>query len=200
MAQQIDPSSEAMGAWPQKVEQCNVPQPFCTFQFNRKIVQPYNFMMPQWAWELVEKRNKLEFLLAVRYGMEFDLNQINDALLHRPSFHTVKYVEFQYYLKKHALKEIAVLMAEFESKNFSIRFKTSFSVLDLVSLKGTIDTLNPTELVKNATELARNNYNGTVINRQLFKQIFNQDYDPQALKLLASDRRYPDTNTGSRNW
>lgn len=200
MAQQIDPTADAMGAWPKKVEQCNVPQPLCTFQFDRKIVQPYNFMMPEWAWELVEKRNKLEFLLAVRYGMEFDLTLINENLLNRLSFHTMKYVEFQYYLKKHALKEIAVLMAEFESKNFSVRFKTTFSILDLVFLKGTIDKLNPAELVKNATELARNDYNGTVINRHLFKQIFNQDYDAQALKLLASERRYPDTDTGSRNW
>lgn len=197
---QIDPAAEAMGAWPKKVEQCNVPQPLCTFQFERKIVQPYNFMMPKWAWELVEKRNKLEFLLAVRYGMEFDLNQINEDLLYRPSFHTFKYVEFQYYLKKHGLKEVAVLMAEFESKNFSIRFKSSFSILDLVFLKGTIDKLNPVELTQNAAQLAQNSWQGTVINRRLFKQIFNQDYDAEALKLLASERRYPDTDTNIRNW
>lgn len=201
MAQEmIDPTSEAMGEWPKKIEQCNVPQPLCTFQFDRKIVQPYNFMMPKWAWELVEKRNKLEFLLAVRYGMEFDLNQINENLLSRTSFHTIKYVEFQYYLKKHGLKEVAVLMAEFESKNFTIRFKSSFSVLDLVFLKGTIDKLNPVELTKNAAQLAQNSWQGTVINRGLFKKIFNSDYDSQALKLLADKRYYPDTGRDIRNW
>lgn len=157
-------------------------------------------MMPRWAWELVEKRNKLEFLLAVRYGMEFDLNIINQNLLSRPSFHTIKYVEFQYYLKKHVLKEIAILMAEFESKSFSIRFKSSFSVLDLAFLKGTIDRLNPVHLAENAVQLARNNYNGTIINRKLFKQIFNQDYDNKALKLLLSKHYYPDTSEDMRNW
>ena len=203
MAQQkLDPTSDAIEAWPKKIEQCNVPQPFCTFQFERKIVQPYNFMMPKWAWELVEKRNKLEFLLAVRYGMEFDINLINEDLLLRPSFHTDLYVKFQYYLKKHALKEVAVLMAEFESKNFSLRFKSTFSILDLVFLKGTIDKLNPAQLTLDAIKLAKNDYNGTVINRHLFKQIFNQDYNAEALKLLASQGYYPDsaTGTGTRSW
>lgn len=112
--QMIDPKSEAMGAWPKKIESCNVPQPFCTFQFDRKIVQPYNFMMPQSAWDEVLNKNKLEFLLAIRFGMQYDLNLINESILLNSSFHTDLYVKFQYFIKKHALKDMAVLMGEFQ--------------------------------------------------------------------------------------
>lgn len=196
----IDPKSEAMGAWPKKIESCNVPQPFCTFQFDRKIVQPYNFMMPQSAWDEVLNKNKLEFLLAIRFGMQYDLNLINESILLNSSFHTDLYVKFQYFIKKHALKDMAVLMGEFQSQVFLTRFKTTFAVQDLVSLKGKIEKLDPTRLMRNAIELAKNDYIGTVINRQLYNKIFNQDYDLAALKLLSSQGYYPDSLSVTQNW
>ncbi|MDV2440383.1 hypothetical protein QR665_13000 [Acinetobacter gerneri] len=196
----LNGTEEAMNGFPKKVEQCDVPEPFCIFQFKKKVVQPYNFMMPLWAWDYVLKKNKLEYLMAIRYGLEFDLTMINSNELHRPAFHTLMYVNFQYYLKKHAMKEMSIVVAEFEKTAFSTRFKSTFAVKDLLSLKGTIDNLNVVGLTIDATNLAKNGFQGTAINRKMFKRIFNQDYDPRALASLAQDRKYPDSGEVRSEW
>lgn len=54
--------------------------------------------------------------------------------------------------------------------------------------------------MRNAIELAKNDYIGTVINRQLYNKIFNQDYDLAALKLLSSQGYYPDSLSVTQNW
>lgn len=188
--------------WPKKVEQCNVPQPFCIFQFKREIVQPYNFMMSKNTWEFLAQKNKLEFLIAVRFCMQFDINKINEDLLYNLSFHTDMYVKFLYYLRKHAEKEVVVAMAEFQSQAFSLRFKNTFAIGDLLSLKNTIDKLNLSSLIADVTKINRNGKTGTVINRNLFKEIFSFDYDPATLKLLANQGYYPDeaNSAATRSW
>lgn len=65
---------------------------------------PYTFMMSAQQWEYVERRNKLEFLLAVRFGMEYDIAKLNEDVLLSTGFHTGMYVKFQNYLRKHYQK------------------------------------------------------------------------------------------------
>lgn len=69
-----------------------------------------------------------------------------------------------------------------------------------MNLKGKIDKLDPSKLVVNAMELARNNYHGVVINRSLYNRIFKQDYNLEALRLLASQGYYPDSLSKQQNW
>ncbi|ENW93326.1 hypothetical protein [Acinetobacter dispersus] len=111
----IPSTSDAWGTFPSEVEVCNVREPFCVFQFNKPIAVPYNFMMSASQWKRLSQENKLEFLLAVRFGMEYDLSKLNkDGLLSTIGLHTQMYIKFQSYLQKHYQKEIAVLVAIFQ--------------------------------------------------------------------------------------
>ncbi|CAM3587168.1 hypothetical protein VXG46_002028 [Acinetobacter baumannii] len=192
----IPPNSKAWEGYPSKVESCNVPKPFCYFQFDRPIAMPYTFMMSAQQWEYVERRNKLEFLLAVRFGMEYDIAKLNEDVLLSTGFHTGMYVKFQNYLRKHYQKDAAVLMAVFQSNAFTTRFGTSFAIEDLVGLKGAIDDLRVDDIMTGAHMISRRNGHGTQINRKMYQQNFNQDYNPTMLKTLAAQGLYPDEIEG----
>ncbi len=47
-----------------------------------------------------------------------------------------------------------------------------------------------------AFNISRNNGFGTVINRKMYQQNFDQDYNPTMLKTLAAQGLYPDEIQG----
>lgn len=189
----IPSTSDAWGAFPPEVEVCNVRKPFCIFQFNKPIAVPYSFMMSASQWKRLSQDNKLEFLLAVRFGMEYDLSKLNkDGLLSTTGFHTQMYVKFQSYLKKHYQKDAAVLVAIFQHNAFTTRFKSAFAVGDLFSLKGEIDDLRVDDIMTGGIMISRHGGRATFINRKLYQQIFKQDYNPEMLRVLATQKIYPD--------
>lgn len=188
----IPASSEAWEGFPTKNESCSVPQPFCFFQFNRPIAQPYTFMLPAHHWEAVARQNKLEFLLAVRFGMEYDVSKLNEDVLSTTGFHTGMYVKFQHYLKKHYQKDAAILLGLFQQTAFTTRFTTAFAVEDLIGLKGTIEDLRIDKIMIGADLIAMRGGFATQINRKLYRHLFNQDYNPNMLQTLAQQGLYPD--------
>lgn len=106
-------NAKAWEGYPDKIENCSVSQPFCLLEFNRKIVQPYNFMMPAHMWKHLANTNKLEYALAIRFGLEHDVLP-HENLLSATGYHTRMYVLFQRYLKKNVVKEAALIVAEFK--------------------------------------------------------------------------------------
>ncbi|WP_168378664.1 MULTISPECIES: hypothetical protein [Acinetobacter] len=183
-------NAKAWSGFPDKVESCSVRQPFCLLEFNRKIVQPYNFMMPSHMWEHVYNTNKLEYALAIRFGLENDVSDVEN-LISTTGYHTRMYVLFQKYLRKHIVKEAALIVAEFKSNEFKTRFGTTFAIQDLVGLKGTLDDLNIGEVLAGAAKLQMLR-GGEKINRNMYKMLFNQDYNPKMLKVLAEQGIHPD--------
>ncbi|WP_180081994.1 MULTISPECIES: hypothetical protein [unclassified Acinetobacter] len=183
-------NAKAWEGYPDKTESCSVRQPFCLLEFNRKIVQPYNFMMPAHMWEHVANTNKLEYALAIRFGLEHDV-LANENLINTTGYHTRMYVLFQKYLKKNVVKEAALVVAEFKSNEFKTRFGTTFAIQDLIGLKGTLDDLNISDVMVGAAKLQMKN-GGEKINRTMYKLLFNQDYNPKMLKVLAEQGIYPD--------
>lgn len=73
-------------------------------------------------------------------------------------------------------------MAVFQSNAFTTRFGTSFAIEDLVGLKGAIDDLRVDDIMTGAHMISRRNGHGTQINRKMYQQNFNQDYNPTMLK------------------
>lgn len=91
-------------------------------------------MMSPEHWKEVAETNELEFLLASRYCMEIDLTQVSEELIARTSYHTLHYIKFQSYIKKNAIRQTASIISEFKKQEFTLRFKTTFAIHDLLFL------------------------------------------------------------------
>ncbi|MFX7540762.1 hypothetical protein ABTJ80_19855, partial [Acinetobacter baumannii] len=78
---------------------------------------------------------------------------------------------------------------------FTTRFGTTFAIEDLVGLKGAIDDLRIDDIMTGAHMISRRN-GATQINRKMYRQNFNQDYNPTMLKTLAAQGLYPDEIEG----
>lgn len=205
----IPPSSPAWDAYPQEQKVCEITEPLCNDHIkirNYYMARPYNFMMniSQWA----EIDNDIELLMAVRFGMEWDVNTLKDGFMSDPAFHTQMYIKFHNYVLKHAMKEGARIVAEFQQTAFKVRFLSTFAVDELLELrnlskfdqgkeiygkiedlKDTFSKLNAASASINLTALRRNN--GPLhINRDMFKKVFNQDYNPKMIEIMKQKREY----------
>ncbi|ACJ40325.1 MULTISPECIES: hypothetical protein [Acinetobacter calcoaceticus/baumannii complex] len=203
-------SSPAWDAYPHEEKVCVITEPLCNDHIkirNYYMARPYNFMMRvnQWA----EVANTIELLMAVRFGMEWDMNKFDDRLLADPGFHTQMYIRFHNYVLKHAMKEGARIVGEFQQTAFKVRFLSAFAVDELLELRnlskfdqgkeiyGKIQDLKDTFAKLNAaratTDLAqlRMNDGPLFINREMFKKVFNQDFNPKMIQIMKQTREYP---------
>ncbi len=205
----IPGSSPAWDAYPHEEKVCVITEPLCNDHIkirNYYMARPYNFMMSinQWA----EVKNTIELLMAVRFGMEWDMNKFDDRLLSDPGFHTQMYIRFHNYVLKHAMKEGARIVGEFQQTAFKVRFLSAFAVDELLELrnlskfdqakevygkiedlKDTFAKLNVATASVDLTKLRRNN-GPLFINRDMFKKVFNQDYNPKMIQIMKQNREY----------
>lgn len=119
---------------------------------------PYNFFFDNYYWKQVEIVNKVEVLLAVRFGLEHDINKLGDGMINRLSFNTMMYIKFSQYVKKHAAKEAFQIINEFEKTAFSLKVKLGFSPMDVLLILGLKKSLSVPEVAKDVRALASNNY------------------------------------------
>ncbi|EPG37573.1 hypothetical protein [Acinetobacter colistiniresistens] len=201
--------SPAWDAFPNEQKVCVMTEPLCNPYIkarNYGMARPYNFMMNVDQWGRV--KNRIELLMAIRFGMEWDTKQYPDSQLADLGFHTQMYIRFHQYVLKHSIKEAAKIVAEFEQTAFKVRFLSAFAIGDLLelrnldpfsqgksaltnlnSLKKTIKKLNVTDAVSELSSLQRNG--GPLhINREMFKQVFKQDYNPKMIDILKSQGVY----------
>ncbi|MFW1942034.1 hypothetical protein ACG93R_00755 [Acinetobacter guillouiae] len=181
------------GQFPEDVELCNYTSLTCNPILkvgNYYIAAPYNFFFDSWYWEQAQKVNKLEALLAVRFGLEYDINKLGDGMISKLSFNTQMYIKFSQYVKKHAKKEAFQIIHEFEKTAFSLKVKTGFSPTDVMLILGIKKALSTPQVIVDAKALADNNFCPLYINRQTFNQIFKTDYHAGMLKQLTNDRTY----------
>ncbi|MFB0550797.1 hypothetical protein ACET1S_18275 [Acinetobacter baumannii] len=206
----LSDSSPAWDAYPHEEKVCVITEPLCNDHIkirNYYMARPYNFMMRinQWA----EVANTIELLMAVRFGMEWDMNKFDDRLLSDPGFHTQMYIRFHNYVLKHAMKEGARIVGEFQQTAFKVRFLSAFAVDELLELRnlskfdqgkeiyGKIQDLKDTFAKLNAARASvdlaqlRMNDGPLFINRDMFKKVFNQDFNPKMIQIMKQSREYP---------
>lgn len=176
--------------YPEEIKVCELSEPLCNSYIkarNYYMARPYNFMMLPEHWEKVT--NQIELLMAVRFGMEFDMNKFGDNIIYQSSFHTQMYIKFHNYLNKHAMKDVAKIVAEFQQTAFTMRFKSTFAIHELAFLKSNIDKLNILTAIDNVRALSIN-AGPLTINRNMYKNVFRQDFHPQMVEQLIQNRIY----------
>ena len=182
------------GMFPKGVEVCNYPSVTCNPAFkvgNYYIAAPYNFFFDEDHWKAIQEINKVEFFLALRFGLEYDINKFGDGMINKLSFNTMMYIKFQQYVRKHALKDATKLVMQFEKATFSLRLKVPpFGLMDIFKALGVKNNLKLPEAMSNIQQLAENGYSPLYVNRATFKSIFNTDYHPAMLKQLTLDGTY----------
>ncbi|MCH7306603.1 hypothetical protein MMO38_00380 [Acinetobacter sp. NIPH 1852] len=201
---------ESMVNPPQEQKVCVMTEPLCNQYIKERnyyMARPYNFMLDLGQWTDVAQNN-IELLMAVRFGMEYDVNTFPESYIHDIGFHTQMYIKFHDYVLKHSLKEIPKIVGEFQQTAFKVRFLSTFAINDLRELrnlgpfaqgKGAVKALNDLNKtvgklnVVNATAaLADLTKNGGPlhINRNMFKRVFKQDYHPNMVQILRNEGIY----------
>ncbi|MEQ1064681.1 hypothetical protein ABLB96_15505 [Acinetobacter sp. XH1741] len=205
----IPDTSPAWDAYPTEQKVCEITEPLCNDHIkvrNYTMVRPYNFMMNIQHWAEVE--NTIELLMAVRFGMEWDVNKLPESNMADPAFHTRMYITFHNYVLKHAMKEGARIVGEFQQTAFKVRFLSTFAVDELLELRNLSkfdqgkeiyskiedlkDTFAKLNAAKASTDLAqlRMNDGPLFINREMFKKVFNQDFNPKMIQIMKQNREY----------
>lgn len=206
----LSSESPAWDAFPNEQKVCVITEPLCNPYIkarNYDMARPYNFMLSIEQWEQVSK-NTIELLMAIRFGMEWDTKQYPDGQLTDLGFHTQMYIRFHQYVLKHSVKEAAKIVAEFEQTAFKVRFLSAFAVGDLLELrnvgpfaqgKGALTSLNALKktirklkVYDAVNDLRALQANGgpLIINKEMFKQVFNQDFNPRMIEILKSQGIY----------
>ena len=109
------------GQFPEDVELCKYNSLTCNPILkvgNYYIAAPYNFFFDEDHWKALQEINKVEFFLALRFGLEYDINKFGDGMINKLSFNTMMYIKFQQYVRKHALKDATKLVMQFEKATF----------------------------------------------------------------------------------
>lgn len=200
---------DSMAGFPEEQKVCVITEPLCNQyikQRNYYVARPYNFMMSVTDWFEVE--NTIELLMAVRFGMEYDVNTFPDGYMSDTAFHTQMYIKFHNYVLKHSLKEIPKIVGEFQQTAFKVRFLSTFAVNDLLELrnfgpfaqgKGAVKALNDLKKtlskldVRQATTdlaLLQDNRGPIHINRNMFKKIFKKDFNAGMVQILRNQGIY----------
>jgi hypothetical protein len=68
-----------------------------------KQIVPYTFCIPQHLWDHIKRRQPFEYDMALRFGLEFDLRQIEKdtpGFIYTEYFHTMMYLKFATYITK----------------------------------------------------------------------------------------------------
>ncbi|WP_431830768.1 hypothetical protein [Acinetobacter ihumii] len=205
----VSGDAPAWSGYPKEQKICVITEPLCNQYIKERnyyMARPYNFMLYIEQWGNV--KNKIELLMAIRFGMEWDTNKLADGNLYDPAFHTQMYIRFHNYVLKQSLKEIPKIVGEFEQTAFKVRFLSVFAVDELRELrnlepfaqgkgalkslndlKKTISKLNVVSATRDLSLLVQNK--GPLhINRDMFKKVFNQDYNPRMVQILRDEGVY----------
>lgn len=205
----VPSDATAWSGYPKEQKVCVITESLCNQYIKERnyyMARPYNFMLDIEQWGNV--KNKIELLMAIRFGMEWDTNKLADGNLYDPAFHTQMYIIFHNYVLKQSLKEIPKIVGEFEQTAFKVRFLSVFAVDELRELrnlepfaqgkgalkslndlKKTISKLNVVSATRDLSLLVQNK--GPLhINRDMFKKVFNQDYNPRMVQILRDEGVY----------
>ena len=199
----ISGKSNAWVAFPEEKNVCEFSEPLCNNIIkvrNYYVTRPYNFMMNLDQWSSIT--NKIELLTAIRFGMEWDTNNFPEGYLSDPAFHTQMYIKFHKYLMKNVMREAPKIVAEFQKAVFKARFLMTFTIdevkdiphlkthdqlqsalMKAKNLQNQIDKINVIDATRDMF-LIQNNRGPITINRNMFIDVFKQDFNPHMIQIL----------------
>ncbi|MDC4761781.1 hypothetical protein NQ808_01090 [Acinetobacter baumannii] len=159
----------------------------------KKIV-PYTFCIPQHLWDHIKKRQPFEYDMALRFGLEFDLREIEKAtpgLIYTEYFHTMMYLRFATYLYRIATDKALVAATELLKDSFKIRVAAHYKNLeDIIELApaghGIFDKGRYTALAANN----KDNRGPIMIGHRLYQMIFKKKWNRQAYELCRTEYGY----------
>lgn len=205
----ISGKSNAWVAFPEEKNVCEFSEPLCNNSIkvrNYYVTRPYNFMMNLDQWSSIT--NKIELLTAIRFGMEWDTNNFPEGYLSDPAFHTQMYIKFHKYLMKNVMREAPKIVAEFQKAVFKARFLMTFTIdevkdiphlkthdqlqsalMKAKNLQNQIDKINVIDATRDMF-LIQNNRGPITINRNMFIDVFKQDFNPHMIQILKSQGIY----------
>lgn len=205
----ISGKSNAWVAFPEEKNVCEFSEPLCNNIIkvrNYYVTRPYNFMMNLDQWSSIT--NKIELLTAIRFGMEWDTNNFPEGYLSDPAFHTQMYIKFHKYLMKNVMREAPKIVAEFQKAVFKARFLMTFTIdevkdiphlkthdqlqsalMKAKNLQNQIDKINVIDATRDIF-LIQNNRGPITINRNMFIDVFKQDFNPHMIQILKSQGIY----------
>lgn len=205
----ISGKSNAWVAFPEEKNVCEFSEPLCNNIIkvrNYYVTRPYNFMMNLDQWSSIT--NKIELLTAIRFGMEWNTNNFPEGYLSDPAFHTQMYIKFHKYLMKNVMREAPKIVAEFQKAVFKARFLMTFTIdevkdiphlkthdqlqsalMKAKNLQNQIDKINVIDATRDMF-LIQNNRGPITINRNMFIDVFKQDFNPHMIQILKSQGIY----------
>lgn len=205
----ISGKSNAWVAFPEEKNVCEFSEPLCNNIIkvrNYYVTRPYNFMMNLDQWSSIT--NKIELLTAIRFGMEWDTNNFPEGYLSDPAFHAQMYIKFHKYLMKNVMREAPKIVAEFQKAVFKARFLMTFTIdevkdiphlkthdqlqsalMKAKNLQNQIDKINVIDATRDMF-LIQNNRGPITINRNMFIDVFKQDFNPHMIQILKSQGIY----------
>lgn len=159
----------------------------------KKIV-PYTFCIPQHLWDHIKNRQPFEYDMALRFGLEFDLKQIEKntpGLIYTQYFHTMMYLRFASYLYRISRDKALIAATELLKDSFKIRVAAHYKNLeDIVELApagyGIFDQARYTALAMNN----RSNRGPIMIGHRLYQMIFKKNWNRQAYELCRTEYGY----------
>ncbi|MDC5098216.1 hypothetical protein OHW41_20020 [Acinetobacter baumannii] len=159
----------------------------------KKIV-PYTFCIPQHLWDHIKRRQPFEYDMALRFGLEFDLREIEKAtpgLIYTEYFHTMMYLRFATYLYRIATDKALVAATELLKDSFKIRVAAHYKNLeDIIELApaghGIFDKGRYTALAANN----KDNRGPIMIGHRLYQMIFKKKWNRQAYELCRTEYSY----------
>lgn len=103
----------------------------------KKIV-PYTFCIQQYLWDHIKERRPYEYDMALRFGLEFDLSEINKnnpGFIYTEYFHTMMYLKFAIYIRttsqRNALKAVGELMSDGYKLRVAAQYKNMEDIVQL---------------------------------------------------------------------
>lgn len=205
----ISGNSNIWEAFPEEKKVCEFSELLCNSVIkvrNYYIARPYNFLMSLDQWSSIT--NKIELLTAIRFGMEWDTNNLPEGYLSDPAFHTQMYIKFHNYLMKNVMREAPKIVAEFQKAVFKARFLTTFTIdevkdipylntqdqlksalIKAKKLQNQIDKINIVDATRDMF-LIQNNKGPITINKNMFIDVFKQDFNPNMIQILKSQGLY----------
>lgn len=160
-----------------------------------KTIVPYSFGIPQYLWDHIKERRPYEYDMALRFGLEFDLRQIdrdNPGFIYTEYFHTMMYLNFATYLrtnsKNNALKAIAELMSDGYKLRVAAHYKNMEDIIELTPAGWGF--FNKGQYVAHA-EATIVNQGPYIISQRLYQLIFGKKWNKQAYELCRSEGYQP---------
>ena len=106
-----------------------------------KQIVPYTFCIPQHLWDHIKRRQPFEYDMALRFGLEFDLRQIEKdtpGFIYTEYFHTMMYLKFATYITKVSKDKALIAATELLKDTFKIRVAAHYkNKEDIIQLNRT---------------------------------------------------------------